>query len=688
MIDTKVKVVLFSGGRGSRVLSKQLINHPQVVLTLAINGYDDGASTGEVRRFLGDSLGPSDFRKNASRLGKELQSCSPELIELLDIRFPVGFSSADAFEIFKIIDTGSSSSPAASEFQKTVASLINSVDFPSRIVLSRKLSRFASELRSGQTFSFSDCSLGNLAFAGCFLEVDRNFNLAISDYCALLNVPQGLIENVTDGTNAFLVGLDGDDHLLASEADIVDANRRNHIKDIYLIDHAPTAQELAWLSSARPEEVSDFLRRRSKLPAPNPRLLERIAEADLIIYSPGTQHSSLFPSYLNPGIGSAIAQNLTAIKLLITNLQEDADIADSSAVDIVEKAAYYLKERDTQPIPTPCLITHYLLNDHQQKSDEKPYVPLGRLENIEDPRLVRIGAYEEVGAGRHDAAKILTPFIESIIRRSEPRRLAVWLLGTESLNKICQSILEMMRGGIGDLPVTVSVYYHSRETFAPEFCRSLPFDVRNVARSGEGDTTAFAKTLTGEQFDYVVLFESSGMYRGEDIVNLASLLTHRRLDAVWGSRRLSVKDIRESYKLRYQHKLVLGAISYVGSHLLSIAYLLLHGRYVSDTLSGARAIRASYLKAGGLDLKHPCFNQELLSQLLGDRAEIFETPVQFFSLSPEKVRRTTVREGLESLLAVVRGSLRSRKRQNLENTQPSQPEIVPRVRARGAGTPL
>ena len=84
----RLQVVLFSGGRGSGALTRQLIASPAIDLTLAINGYDDGASTGEVRRFLGDSLGPSDFRKNASTLAATLRTCPAALIELLDLRFP------------------------------------------------------------------------------------------------------------------------------------------------------------------------------------------------------------------------------------------------------------------------------------------------------------------------------------------------------------------------------------------------------------------------------------------------------------------------------------------------------------------------------------------------------------------------------------------------------------------------
>src|SRR5207237_4825062 len=99
-LDT-VRVVLFSGGRGSGVLSKQLLKDPHIQLTLAINGYDDGASTGEVRRFLGDSLGPSDFRKNASRLALELGTGPLVLVDALDARLPASLSREQAISAIR-----------------------------------------------------------------------------------------------------------------------------------------------------------------------------------------------------------------------------------------------------------------------------------------------------------------------------------------------------------------------------------------------------------------------------------------------------------------------------------------------------------------------------------------------------------------------------------------------------------
>jgi hypothetical protein len=128
---------------------------------------------------------------------------------------------------------------------------------------------------------------------------------------------------------------------------------------------------------------------------------------------------------------------------------------------------------------------------------------------------------------------------------------------------------------------------------------------------------------------------------------------------VWGSRRLSVRDIEESYRIRYRHKAVLGAISAIGSHILSLQFLLLFGRYVADTLSGARALRTADALAAPCPLTHRLANQYLLSGLLRRRAEMLEIPVQFSAISPDQVRRTSVLDGLQSIGIAVRERFRT-----------------------------
>lgn len=619
-----LSVVVFSGGRGSSVLSRELIARRDVRLTLAINGYDDGLSTGEVRRFLGDSLGPSDFRKNASLLARTLASCDPALVDLLDIRLPSPITTDGA-----LAQLGEIAEPR----------------------IRQRLQAFEDELtRSGRPFDFTDCSVGNLVFAGCFLREGRRFNAAVDDYCALLGLPPGLVDNVSDGTDAYLVAVDLGDRLLASEAEIVDAKRRNRIKDIFLIGRRLDGAEADDIGRLGPAEMTARLRSLERTIPVNPRLLERIAAADIIVYSPGTQHSSLFPSYLTRGLSAALASNLTAIKILITNIQADAEIPDTTAVEIIERAIYYLQEKGTRAIPAPSLITHYVMNDPRASEESVPYVPLGRLDSIEDPRLVRIGNYEDGVTGRHDAAKVLEPFFRSLLPRPQ-QRVVVWLYDSGSSNKVAQTLLEMVRAGVHRRPLALTVCYGDVPALDEAFVASLPLTVRRVPSARR-----VPAELLRDQ-DYVILFESSGMYNGEDIDSLAGALTSGRLDAVWGSRRLSVTDIEASIRLQYRHSRLLRTASLIGSHALSAGYLLLYGRYISDTLSGVRAIRTSALGEEPLDLDDRLVNQRLLSRLLARRAEIIETPVQFIPMSPGKVRRTTVGEGLRSLAMMLRWRL-------------------------------
>ena len=619
-------VVLFSGGRGSGALTRQLVARPGVSLTVAINGYDDGASTGEVRRFLGDSLGPSDFRKNASRLAGELRTADAALIARLDARLPAEIADAEA-----------------------LARLTRAAGDPANPGRMRDwLTAFVEEhTRSGTPFAFGDCSVGNLVFAGAYLRAGRDFNRAVDEYAGLLGLPPGLIENVTSGGDAWLVALNAAGQLLRSEEAIVDARTQNAIRSIFLIDKPLTDAEAAAIAALGPEAAARALESRQPALALNPRLAGKIATADLIIYAPGTQHSSLFPSYLTPGLSDAIAANLRAIKLLVTNIQTDAEITGSTAVDLIDRALHYLNPRGGPAIPTPCLITHYLMNE-PGRTEAAPYVPLGPVETIEDPRLVRIGDYEDGVTGRHDASRILEPFLDALAAPRRPYRLAVLLHDAGSLNKVTQTLLELVRGGIEALPLEMSVFCLIAGELDQTFVARLPFAVRTVP-----DAAAFLEAVRAGRFDYVGLFESSGMYRGEDLLALASHLTVGRLDAVWGSRRLSVRDIHESYRLRYKTNVLLGAVSYAGSHLLSLAYLLLYGRYISDTLSAVRAVRASDALEAGIDLTHKRANQYLLSRLLRRRAEVLELPVQFVPISPEKVKRTSALDGLYSLLTII-----------------------------------
>jgi hypothetical protein len=181
------------------------------------------------------------------------------------------------------------------------------------------------------------------------------------------------------------------------------------------------------------------------------------------------------------------------------------------------------------------------------------------------------------------------------------------------------------------------------------FTSRLPFSVVRLP----GPDATFKEAASRSGFDYVVLFESSGMYRGEDLVALASHLIGGRLDAVWGSRRLSVRDIEESYRLRYRNNVLMGAISHVGSYLLSLAYLALYRRYISDTLSAVRAVRAEDAFAGDVDLTDKRANHLLLTRLLRRQADILEIPVRFFPISPERVKRTSPLEGLQALGIII-----------------------------------
>src|SRR3954462_11123671 len=88
---SQINVVLFSGGSGTHSIREALIRHKQIALHILINAYDDGHSTGRLRRFIPGMLGPSDVSRNINRLMPQTQERHTALRVLSDHRLPSGF---------------------------------------------------------------------------------------------------------------------------------------------------------------------------------------------------------------------------------------------------------------------------------------------------------------------------------------------------------------------------------------------------------------------------------------------------------------------------------------------------------------------------------------------------------------------------------------------------------------------
>ena len=77
----KTNILIFSGGSGSNLLIEYLKKIPNLDITIIVNAYDNGKSTGVLRKSISNFLGPSDIRKNIEILCDDVN-----LKKLLSIR--------------------------------------------------------------------------------------------------------------------------------------------------------------------------------------------------------------------------------------------------------------------------------------------------------------------------------------------------------------------------------------------------------------------------------------------------------------------------------------------------------------------------------------------------------------------------------------------------------------------------
>ena len=89
-------------------------------------------------------------------------------------------------------------------------------------------------------------------------------------------------------------------------------------------------------------------------------------EADVIIYGPGTQHSSLFPSYMTRGVGEAIADNRKADKIFVGNIVRDLDMQEDDINDLADKFMQAMTRKGEASLAWRDCVTQFFVQRNQQ----------------------------------------------------------------------------------------------------------------------------------------------------------------------------------------------------------------------------------------------------------------------------------------------------------------------------------
>jgi 2-phospho-L-lactate transferase/gluconeogenesis factor (CofD/UPF0052 family) len=333
------RVVAFSGGRGSETFVKSWNKTKPFSLDLIINPYDDGLSTGRIRDFIPGYLGPSDFRKNLVHyLHSEPTLVSQNLAGVLECR-------VNSFE----------------EAQKCVGDFAGiNTDQKYRLLPAKlfdALTNFQEyELTRGSQFNYEDCALGNLVLAGLYIECDQNFQGSISELCNLVSAKIGLW-TASNQNGVSLVAITDKNEFLAKEYLIVNGLYTGAVKKLGFLSHELLPGLSGFRSGVLNERELKEIKGNFMSPKPCSSAIEKLDEADIICYLPGTQNSSLFPSYKI--LGGGIQNSPAAAKVLVLNLTRDHDMANWKRSDILSNALVNMNDQSNEKRS----ITHVLLND-------------------------------------------------------------------------------------------------------------------------------------------------------------------------------------------------------------------------------------------------------------------------------------------------------------------------------------
>lgn len=382
-------VVVFSGGRGSSSLLSAIRSMDNVQsITSLINTYDDGKSSGELRKIF-NMPGPSDIRKvqelylnKSNRNYNLIKSLFQKRINLDRTKFILLLNQYIQTNYQILFDIKISDKKINLYLKKYLKVFRN-------LIIKKKINT-------------SDLSLMNIIFAGSYFYNKKNINKSIDGLSKLFGIKEKVYSCGTK--NLFLLGINQNNKVFDSESKIVEQRSNVNMKDIFLTNKKLVLNDLSKKDKIKKiylNATKDNISYEAKI---------KIQKANIIIYSPGTPFSSLYPSYFCNNIGYFISNNKKAKKILITNIGSDYETPDFDANDYIMNTLKYLKFNNKN-IQNRYLITDILVNKPYKLTNSSVLPNIN--EHFRNEFNIKIKNYENLKKiGFHSKNKLKKTFEE------------------------------------------------------------------------------------------------------------------------------------------------------------------------------------------------------------------------------------------------------------------------------------
>jgi 2-phospho-L-lactate transferase/gluconeogenesis factor (CofD/UPF0052 family) len=619
-----MKTVVFSGGRGCTNIIKALISQTDLNLTIVVNAYDNGKSTGRIRSYIPGLLGPSDIRKNVSLLLECYNSL--QLADFLEYRMTSNLQRLPMLEFIQLSNPNDFVSLSFEQY-KSIESALSFFDMY--------------QLNCVDMFDTFDCAIGNVILASLFLQYNKDFNSAITKYQEIF-LPKSVIKsqrarilNVTDGENLYLIARATSGEVFLNEAEIVVNENKEIIREIALVsDFDKNSLKSAF----------NIVRK----PNPNQVVLQILKDMDLLIYGPGTQTSSLLPSYLTSRVLDEIGKNLTAKKIFISNLIPDYDDPVSNVISRLE-TFFHLGNLIVPELKRKDLVTNVFSELNLSE------IPKDMIES-NFPGITFQTDDWLVEGNKHLGSAIVRQIAKSCDRsfRYKPGLISIIVYGDSSIGNAenFASVIESLKSNIElDFELIVISSNVERDSLKVKDVTEKNNEVDNKIKF----VGSIQESMLKSRGDVIALINNMQLYNLSDLaVGIHLLVNNERSHLLLGSRNLRIFDLKKQIRSAYPTQPFRGLISYWGSLIISVSFLIRFRRFITDPLSGVKIFKKLDVNEAVLERIAKDIDINLIKYFI--KAEL---PIQQFDIgfNPNQLNndnRHSIIGGLKSLMNIWR----------------------------------